>query len=964
MSAPLLTTKLYIPPPRPNFVGRPRLVDRLNESLYRKLTLISAPAGFGKTSLLSEWAAGTKQPIAWLSLDEEEQDATRFLTYLIAALQKPTLGEIDGVAPVIGKGLLDIVQTPQAPPMEAILTALLNEIALIPDDLFLVLDDYHLVDAKAVDDALLFLLQHLPPQLHIIITTREDPNIPLAQLRARGHLNEIRASDLRFTHDEAADFLNQMMGLNLTAAEIAALESRTEGWIAGLQLAAISMQSHAATGEHGRSAFIQAFTGSHRFIMDYLVEEVLEQQPPHIQSFLLHTSILNRLCASLCDAVMAREAESNGDEEQQESPLSQSILEYLEQTNLFLIPLDNERRWYRYHHLFADLLRQRLQQNKRLATTGASTNEDVLEDVAALHRRASIWYEENNLAVEAVQHALAAKDHERTAGLLEQTWRAMDDSRRSAKWLGWVETIPDELVRVRPVLSAAYGWALLERGQMESAHTWLREAEQWLERLADEDRQKQMLDAAPRISDEAEFEALPATIAAARTYHALATGDLEDTKRYARRTLDLLPADKHLRRGIPAVLLGLAYWSDGELELAYRTFADGVASFRMAGNLHFATTGTYILANMRIAQGRLSAAIQLYEQSLQTIADQGELIRSGSADIYTGLSELSCERGDLDSAAAYLEKSEALGANSLLPRWRYRWCLGQARLKRTQGELNVALELLDEAEREYIRGPVPDIRPVSTMKAQLWIAQKRLDEAESWAAEQGLSVEGDITYLREFDYIMLARLLIVQYHSKGNERYLTDAITLLARLLSDAEENNRTGSVIEIMMLQALAYEAQQEMPSAIAALDSALRLAAPEGYVYLFVNEGASMERLLNMASGQGIAPQYVQQLLAKFGKVSEPKPTHIPTPNAVVDIGVDIGIVPDMVETLTKRELEILELIAQGLSNREICDRLFLAINTVKGHNRRIFGKLQVQRRTEAVAKARALNLLSPHS
>ncbi|HEY5671244.1 MAG TPA: hypothetical protein VIS10_14725, partial [Anaerolineales bacterium] len=381
---PLLSTKLYIPPTRPELVPRQRLIERLNESLDCKLTLISAPAGFGKTTLVSEWVTGCECPTAWLSLDEDDNDTARFLTYFITALNR-----VEGIEANMGEGALSMLHSPQPPPVEVVLTSLINDGADIPDRIILVLDDYHVIDAKPVNNALTFLLEHLPPQMHLVIATREDPHLPLSRLRARGQLTELRAADLRFTSIEAAEFLNDVMGLYLSTVDIAALETRTEGWIAGLQFAAISMQ-----GSKDATGFIKSFTGSHRYVLDYLVEEVLEQQSETIQSFLLQTSVLDRLNASLCNALL----------DQQDG---QEYLEFLEHANLFVIPLDEERHWYRYHHLFADLLRQRLKRTQP-------------EKLPILHRRASKWHEQNSMGKEAVDHALAAKDFERAAGLIEE----------------------------------------------------------------------------------------------------------------------------------------------------------------------------------------------------------------------------------------------------------------------------------------------------------------------------------------------------------------------------------------------------------------------------------------------------------------------------------------------------------------------------------------------------------------
>ncbi|HEY6072974.1 MAG TPA: hypothetical protein VIV15_06140, partial [Anaerolineales bacterium] len=492
MSAPILATKLYIPPSRPKVVLRPRLIERLNEGLHRKLTLISAPAGFGKTTLVSEWVAGCerlepKVRVAWLSLDEGDNDPARFLSYLVAALQT--------IAPNIGKGTLGVLQAPQPAPIDSILTALLNEITTVPDNFVLVLDDYHVIDAKLVDNALTFLLEHLPQQMHLVIATREDPLLPLARLRAQGQLTELRVADLRFTPSEAAGFLNQVMRLNLSAEDIAALESRTEGWIAGLQLAAISMQGH-----QDATHFIKSFTGSHHFVMDYLVEEVLQQQPESVQTFLLRTSILDRLCGPLCDAVLPDPSASG-----------QETLEYLEHANLFIVPLDSERRWYRYHHLFGDMLRQRLGQ--RLSPT----------EIAEYHLRASLWYEQNGDEAEAFHHALAAGDFGRAAGLAESAWQGMDGTFQTAAWLGWVKKLPEDVVRLRPVLSTQMGLAFMDAGEPEASESRLRDAERCLDGSS----------GGMVVVDEAQLKPLPAMIAMARAYNAQVQGNLAATVKYA-----------------------------------------------------------------------------------------------------------------------------------------------------------------------------------------------------------------------------------------------------------------------------------------------------------------------------------------------------------------------------------------------------------------------------------------------
>ncbi len=917
----LLTTKLYIPQPRPNLVPRPNLIQYLGEGLHlgRKLTLVSAPAGFGKTTLVSEWVAGCERPVAWLSLDEGDNNLTRFLAYLVAALQP--------IAANIGEGALGMLQSPQPPPTETILTVLINEIAALPGRIILVLDDYHLIDAQPIHNALAFALDHLPPQMHLVIATREDPHLPLARLRARGQLTELRAADLRFAPDEAATFLNLMMGLSLSAEEITSLETRTEGWIAGLQMAALSMQGRADT-----ASFIQAFTGSHRFVMDYLAEEVLQRQPERVRSFLLQTSILDRLSGPLCDAVTGQED-------------GRGMLETLEGGNLFVVPLDDKRQWYRYHHLFADVLQTRLM-------------EEQPDQVPTLHRRASEWYEHDGSSADAVRHAIAAEDYERAAGLVELAWPAMSGSFQSTAWLGWVKTLPDELVRARPVLSAAYAWALLDAGKLEAAEARLLDAERWLEPTVDisdrpetpspktcPERSRRMV-----VVDEEQFRSLPASLATARAYHAQALGDVPGTVKYARRALDLSSEGDHLQRNQAAVLLGIAYWVSGDLETAHQAMADWMNSMQKAGNIVFAIASAFALADILVAQGRLHEAVRTYKQSLQLASEHNKHVQQVTAHHHLGLAMLYHEMGDQEAAAQHLLKSRELGEQTALVDWPNRWCLAQARLKETQGDLEASLDLLDEAKRLYVRTLVPDIRPIEALKARVYVRQGRLTEALGWARERGLSADDDLSYLHEFEHVTLARVLIARYESDCADRSILEAMGLLERLLRAAEEGGRTGSVIEILALQALAHEAQGDIPAALAPLERALVLAEPEGYVRIFVDEGQPMARLLYEALSLGIVPDYARRLLAAF-PVAEPE--------QAAPLGTQ-ALKSDLIEPLSERELEVLQLIAEGLTNPEIASRLFLALNTVKGHTRNIYGKLNVHSRTQAIARAQALGLL----
>ena len=855
------------------------------------------------------------RPTAWVSLDEGDNDLTRFLTYLISALQT--------IVPTVGEGVLSVLHASQPqPPIESILTTLLNEITAIPENFILVLDDYHLTDSKVVDNALTFLVEHQPPQMHPVITTREDPNLPLARLRSRNQLTELRAADLRFTPSEAAEFLNQMMGFNLTMGEVAILEARTEGWIAGLQLAALSMQ-----GQQDVPGFIQAFAGDHRYIVDYLVEEVLKRQPELIRNFLLRTSILDRLNGPLCDAVIGNHPEGTS------QPGGEAQLATLQRGNFFLIPLDDQRHWYRYHHLFADVLRMHLMAEQS-------------DQVPALHRRASEWYEQNGSAADAIRHALTGSDFERAANLIELATPAMRQSRQDATLLGWMKALPEELFHARPVLSIEYVGALLGSGKLEGIEDRLQNAEHWLDTIAGgRERPAEMV-----VMNEDEFRRLPGSIAMYHAGLALVRGNVPDTMAHARRALDTTPEDDHVTRGGAAGLLGLAYWTSGDLESAHRAFGDGMASLQKAGNISDSINGAVTLAAIRIAQGRLHDAMRTYEQALQLAIEQGALTLRGTADMYVGMSEVEREHNDLDVARQHLLKSKEMGELAGFPQNRYRWRVAMARILEAQGDLHGALDLFDEAERLYMSDFSPNVYPIAARKTRLWLAQGKLDEALKWAREQGLSTDDDLNYVREFEHITLARILLARYISDHSDSSIREAIGLMESLLKAAQEGGRMGSVIEILILQALAHHAQGDISAAIIPLQQALTLAEPEGYIRIFLDEGLPMAQLLREASKRGIMPGYTGKLLTAFETQGNVSASPIPASPAS----------QPLIEPLSQRELEVLRLFKTELSGPEIANQLVIALSTVRTHTKSIYNKLNVTDRRAAVKRAVELGLI----
>jgi LuxR family maltose regulon positive regulatory protein len=910
---PLLLTKLSLPAASTSLVPRSRLTARLEEGLRRKLTLVSAPAGFGKTTLLSaslNAPSSNGRPVAWLSLDPGDNDPVRFLRYFVAT--------VDRVCPGVGTTALALLESLETPSVETILSTLVNELIIVPADVALVLDDYHLIESRAIHEALTFLLGHLPPRFHLVIATRADPPLPLARLRARGELNELRAADLRFTTEEAATFLDQVMELQLSAQDIAELETRTEGWIAGLQMAALAMRDRTDIPD-----FIAAFTGSNRFVVDYLAQEVLGRQPEVLRTFLLKTSVLDRMCGPLCDVVIS------GDN-------AQGILEHLEHDNLFVIPLDEERRWYRYHHLFTDVLRQHLRQTQA-------------DHVPELHRRASAWFEQQGLEAEAIRHALAAEDWERATYLIVRIAPPVAFSGQFHTALAWLDALPDASVRSNPTLCVYQAGALMFTNQVEAAEARLRDAERGVQEGVSEEQARIIL----------------GQVAAIRAAIARIYGDLALCVALGHLALELLPEPEvvPLRlRTVAALSVARSFLVSGDVTPdSERSVASVIAPLRTSGNGYAALLSTTNLARLQVLQGRLHQAASSYQEAMEMVSESGQ-IRGlvGGPTYYFGMGDLYRQWNDLEAAQRDLEQGMELVKGTLTVdadtiQLGY---LSMARLQQALEEPNGALTTLEEfarlaRQRNFF---APLLARGEAAKAWVRLAQGDLAGAVRWVQTSGLRTDDELNYPQEEEYLTLARILIAQGQEDLSEGPLDDALGMLARLLEAAENKGRMSSVIEILVLRALALQKRGDRSEALAALERALMLAEPEGYVRRFIDDGEPMVALLyEFLKARRKGPReahhralldYARRLLAAF---ESRRPSTKPSTE------------PPLLAPLTTREREVLDLIASGLSNREIATKLFVEVSTVKSYANSIFRKLGVESRTQAVAEARALHLIS---
>lgn len=877
MAGTLLESKLHRPRARTGDVPRARLIERLERAGDARLVLVSAPAGFGKTTLVTQWLADGTRPVAWLSLDGRDDEPAGFWRYVLAALR--------GAHADVCAGALALLDQP-SPAVDAALEALVNELHGLPEHTVLVLDDYHLVESREIHEQMAFLVDHLPPGLQLVLGCRADPLLPLARLRARGELAEVRAADLRFTAAEATTYLTGTMGLPLTERDVVTLEDRTEGWIAALQLAALSMRDRADTAR-----FIADFAGDDRYVVDFLVEEVLARQAREIRSFLLRTSILRTLGGGLCDAVVGREG-------------SAETLRHLDRANLFLVALDDRRQQYRYHHLFGDVLHARLLEEE----------PDVVPD---LHRRAAAWHERSGDRREAIRHALAAADTDAAARLLELELSALQRDRQEATLRTWIDALPDDVIRARPVLTVAHVGSRMLHGELVGVEERLHDAERWLAAYADHaDRADGSLPPGMLVSSEERLQALPAAIAVYRAAQARLRGDVPGTITHARQALDVMAPGDSLERGAATALLGLAHWTDGDLATALACYADAMGVFERTGYVSDVAGLAIATTDMLLTQGRLRDARDVVGHVLALVDPAGGPVLRGAGDMHVVAAQLLREQGDLDGALAHLGRSRELGDRLALAQNPYRWRVAMAQLRVAEGDTASALTLLDEAERLFDADFSPDVRPVAATRARVMLTAGDLDGALAWARRRGLSADDEPSYLREHEHLTFARVLLAQHRVEPEAHHLADALGLVGRVLESARAGGRTGTVVEALVLVAAVYRAAGDRAAARAALDEALRLGGPEGYVRVFADDTPAMST----------------------------------TPSAPAPLP----------ERLSDRELEVLRLLAGDLDGPGIARHLVVSVHTVRTHTKSIYAKLGVNSRRAAVRRATELSLL----
>jgi len=898
----LLETKFYVPTSTHNLLVRPHLVDRLNEGNSCKLTLITAPAGFGKSTLLSQWVSMIKLPVSWLSLDANDNDPYRFIAYLISAIQK-----IDSN---IGQEALEILHSSQNPAYPVILTQLINEISQTSEHISLILDDYHFISDEQVHKIISFIVDYMPRSMHLLISTRLDPPLSLARMRARRELVEIRSKDLRLTLEETSVLLNDVMGFALNLKDVISLDEQVEGWVAGLHMAVLSMR-----GSKDISRFIRTFTGRNRFILDYLIEEVLEKQTAEIQDFLLQTSILERMNDSLCNAMMDRED-------------SQMILTQLEGLNLFLIPLDNERNWYRYHHLFADLLQKQLMK--------IHSNQ-----ISNLHTKACQWYEEAELYVEAIGHALSAGDFERAAGLVEQNGFKTIILNQERALLGWLKLLPDDLIHKRPWLCVMQAFVNSWFGPRQNVEKYLQLAEQLITQI-------------PLVS---ERQRLTGSIASMRANFFLLDGDIQGVMDQVKIALDNLPDSDHWRR-TAMVALGCAYWALGDRAQSEKIFSDTSVEFLRAGNPAGYVSNLCYMGVMQMKQGRLKPALDTFTEAMDraTRPDGKKMPIAGFPSIKIG--DLMREWNDLTQAQEYIDSGIALATSLNQPDVLIESYICLARYRNALKNWEGVWEALNKAEQILMENQVDPwyLGWLTECWVCYWLSVDDLAAAVSQVEKSGLTVAGALSYHHDLHHTSLARVLIAQSVRNPSGPYLDQAGKLLDRLQRAAEKADWVHETVKILFLRSLMYWAAEEKDQSIEALIRSLTLAEPGGYVRMFIDEGLPVEDLLSYLLAQNETEKGESSHIRKYAEkllrnLRNERQEFLPPESSRV-------LSP--IEPLSDREMEVLHFLNTQLSSTEIAQELSISANTVRFHIKNIYGKMNVNRRADAVQLAKNLGIL----
>jgi LuxR family maltose regulon positive regulatory protein len=879
----LILTKLYQPAPRPNQVERGRLVRQLNQGLGegRALTLVSAPAGYGKSSLVAEWAGQAQRPVTWLSLDETDDDPPRFFRYFIAALQKIDAG--------VGFELAQALEANQFPQPDVLVTLLVNDLSGVKSGFLCVLDDFHHAQDPAIFQILGAFLNHQPPQMHLALVTREDPALPLARLRARGQLTEVRAADLRFSRDEIERFFRGALPANLTEKDVALLEERTEGWAAGLQLAGLSLRGHPDP-----SAFVEALSGSQRHIMSYLMEEVLKQQPPDVQAFLLHTAVLRRLNGDLCDAVTGRTG-------------SAALLEQLLTANLFLIPLDEAQQWYRYHRLFADLLQRQLQLTQP-------------EQYPHLHARASRWFENHGQPADAIQHALAGEDYARVVLLLETHISNLLDQGAMRRIETWLKDLPPEWRAHSPRTSLGFGWVHLFRGNFESAAAYLKQAEDGL-----------------AVSDPS--PALLAECRALRSNLMQSQGRIPEALQAGHAALEVLPPENERLQAMAWLGLGGGYRQAGNFTQAVDALQNAIRCGRQSGNLITSMLATSHLVLMCLDYGRLRFAAETASQMIDWMENAGGAPPPVVGALYGALGLVHYEWNQVERSREYFQRGIYSGMfsghhASLIYN---KTCF--ARLLQSEGDLESSARTLAEAQ-DLLRSGAPGwLRPVVlAQQVRLLLAEDKIAETTALLSQSGVTAADPVTLRTQAIHLAYLRLQL----KLGTEEALREGVDLADRILAQAEPNQRFGAAIQASVIGAQLLAASGNVPGALQWLERAITLAEPEGYVRVFIEEGAPLAALLRRMEASAFAEKL--QGFFPAPAAEEAAPAH-----------------PGLIEPLTERELETLRLLAAGLTYAGIAGRLVVSVNTVRFHVKGIYGKLNAANRAQAIERARGLGLIS---